>query len=294
MFDASKQTSIGFEKCLHLGSHHAKLTKEEAGLLRAVDAFRDAEQHWMIVMPEDVLFLHARAFVTTFDDLLKRSLADTLADHLPGRVLPISTNPPVAFDILVDREYAQIRSLFAPGKRHRDEARGRIRALLAMESHVVEGVDMSEADIDRIEKAVRSGKSRAEVFPRLDGLTTTVSGEGATVVVRFTKGDGAPITLVPADDPSDAAAVREVDLQKKFHLSATKLAEVLGVKPHASYALRVKLGIDGDPKCRHVFTFGKSKHPMFSDNAMVRMRDALKIQAPAASAPSPLKKAAPS
>ncbi len=46
VFDASKQTSIGFEKCLHLGSHHAKLTKEEAGLLRAIDAFRDAEQHW--------------------------------------------------------------------------------------------------------------------------------------------------------------------------------------------------------------------------------------------------------
>lgn len=60
VFDPTKQTSIGFEKCVNLASQYAKLTQEEAGLLRAVDALRDAEQHWMIIVPEDVLYLHAR------------------------------------------------------------------------------------------------------------------------------------------------------------------------------------------------------------------------------------------
>ena len=76
-----------------------------------------------------------------------------MADHLPGRVLPVSTQPPIGFDLLVDREFSQIRELLQPGKRQRDEARGRIRTLLAMEFHVAEGVDISEADIDRVEKS---------------------------------------------------------------------------------------------------------------------------------------------
>ena len=285
VFDPGKQTSIGFDKCVKLAAQHAQLTPEEAGLLRAIDAFRDAEQHWMIVVPEDVLFLHARGFITIFDDLLKRALGDTLADNLPGRVLPISTQPPVGFDILVDREYAQVRELLKPGKRQRDEARGRIRALLAMESHSADEVDMSEADIDRVEKAIRTGKERADVFPRLGGLGVQVSGGGALVTVRFTKGsDGAPVRFVAADDPAAAAAVREVDLQRRFHMSASRLAELLKLTPPKSHKLRKQLGIDADPQCMHVFTFGKSKHPRFSDSALQRMRAAMATAAAAAAA----------
>jgi hypothetical protein len=277
VFDPTKQTSIGFEKCVNLAIQHAKLTVEEAGLLRAVDAFRDAEQHWLITVPEDVLYLHARGVITTFHDLLKRTLDDALSDHLPGRILPVSTKPPISFDLLVDREFNQVRELLQPGRRQRDEARGRIRTLLAMESHAAEHVDISEADIDRVEKAIRLGKSRSDVFPRLDGLDTQISGTGVSISVRFTKqvGEGAPVRFIAADDPTEAAAVREVDLQKRFHLSATQLAIALKLTTHKSHALRQKLRIDADPQCMHTFTFGKSKHPMFSDNAATRMREAM-------------------
>lgn len=277
VFDQGKQTSVGFEKCVNLASQHAKLTADEAGLLRTIDAFRDAEQHWMISVPEDVLFLHARGFVTLFDDLLKRCLDDRLAEHLPGRVLPISTQPPVSFDILVDREFGQIKELLQPGKRQRDDARGRIRTLLAMESHVADGVDMSEADIDRVEKAVRAGKHRDDVFPRLSGLETQVGGEGATITVRWAKkdGDSAPVRFVAADDPTDAAAVREVDLQKKFYLTRSQLAERLGINTVRSHEIRKTLKIDDDPQCMHMFMFNKSKHPAFSENAVRIMRDYL-------------------
>jgi hypothetical protein len=275
VFDPTKQTSIGFEKCVNLAIQHAKLTAEEAGLLRAVDAFRGAEQHWVITVPEDVLYLHARGFITTF--LLKRTLDDALSDHLPGRILPVSTKPPISFDLLVNREFNQVRELLQPGRRQRDEARGRIRTLLAMESHAAEHVDISEADIDRVEKAIRLGKSRSDVFPRLDGLDTQISGTGVSIRVRFTKkvGEGAPVRFIAADDPTEAAAVREVDLQKRFHLSATQLARALELTTHKSHALRQKLRIDADPQCMHTFTFGKSKHPMFSDNAATRMREAM-------------------
>ena len=57
VMDPNKKTSIGHEKCVNLAMQHAKLTVSEAGLLRTVNALRDAEQHWMIVVPEDVLYL---------------------------------------------------------------------------------------------------------------------------------------------------------------------------------------------------------------------------------------------
>jgi hypothetical protein len=277
VFDRTKQTSIGFEKCVNLATQHAKLSPEEAGLLRTVDRLRDAEQHWLIVVPEDLLYLHARGFITTFDDLLKRNLDDSLADHLPDRVLPVNTQPPIGFDLLVDREFSQVQELLRPGKRQRDEARGRIRTLLAMESHVAEDVQISEADINRVEKAIRGGKLRSNVFPRLGSLDTQFSGTGATVSVRFTKkvGKGAPVRFIAADDPTEAAALRDVDLQKRFRLSATELADTLKLTTHKSYALRKKLRIDIDPQCIHIFTFGSSKHPRFSCNALIRMREAL-------------------
>ena len=275
VFDNAKKTSVGFERCVNLAAANCGLKPQEAGLLRAVDAMRDAEQHWMIVVPEDALYLHARGFVTAVDDLLKRDLGDALAAHLPARVLPVSTQAPVGFDVLVDREYTAVRELLRPGKRQRDEGRGRIRALLAMESHVAEGVDVSEADVDRVEKAVKADRPRQSVFPRLGTLGTEVSGEGATVTVRFTKTDGAPVKFIPADDPTDAAAVREVDLQKKFHISPTRMAELLKINTVQACRLRRGTGIEGDPSCHHVFTFGKTKHPRYSDSALIRMRDAL-------------------
>ena len=69
-----------------------------------------------------------------------------------------------------------------------------------------------------------------------------------------------------------------VDLQKKFHLSAKDLAEKLNLSTHRSHALRQKLGIDKDLQRMHTFTFGKSKHPRFSDCAFTRMREALVME----------------
>ena len=49
--------------------------------------------------------------------------------------------------------------------------------------------------------------------------------------------------FIAADDPTEAAAVREVDCQKRFYMSATKFASKLGLSPNRSHALRQELGI---------------------------------------------------
>jgi hypothetical protein len=267
VFDKVSGRSLGFEKCIRLCSAEYGLTPSEAGIMRAVDKWRDAAQHWFVIVSEDLLYMHTRALVTAFDDYLKRVLSDDLASHLPPRVLPVSTQPPGDFEFLVDREYRLIGELLRPGKRQRDEARARIRSMLAMEALVADEVEISERDIDRIERAIKSGAEIGKVFPRLITVSTNTAGEGVTLKVHFSKKEGAPVRYVGGDDPEGAAAVREVDLRKKFHMRASELAETLRLTAPKAKALRWRLNIDADATCYHEFEFGKSKFPCFSDNA---------------------------
>lgn len=187
IFDKKTGTSFGFSKCTNLVNSHCGVTEHEVGVMRTIDSLRDAEQHWLVVVSEQLLYIHARALVTVVDEILRRSFDDHLTNHLPTRVLPVSTMAANNIETLMDREFNQITDLLAPGRRARDEVRGRIRALLAMESHIVEEVEVSEKDIDRIERAIKAGKNFEEVFPRLTALGTHIEGEGIEVKVHFTK-----------------------------------------------------------------------------------------------------------
>ena len=275
VFDKTSGRSIGFESAVRQCQQLAglKVTEEEAGTLRAVDAMRDEEQHWLTEVDEGLLYLHARASVTLFDDILHKVFGERLADHLPLRVLPISVDPPQDFVTLVDREYANVAALLQPGRRASSTARAKLRALLAMEAHVNPDAQVSVSDVNRVEKGVKAGKTRDQVFPRLGRVGAAVSGQGLDVQVRFVKQDGLPVRLVK-DDAVDAAAYREVDLQKKYHRTATALAKAVGLTTARAAALRAHLGVDGDDGCRHVFEFGSQRLTRYSDNAFTRMRDA--------------------
>lgn len=275
VFDARDGRAIGFEKCVNLGREHLGISESEAGTARAIDALRDDEQHWLTECSEGLLYIHVRAAVTLFDDLLQRHFADRLTNHWPHRVLPISAEPPRDIQTLIDEEYKQIRQLLTPGKRRRPDARARIRSLLAMEAHINEGVVISKRDVDRVERAIKKGGKRKRVFPQLSKLGTEVDGDGVTVKVRFSKTDGMPVRLVGADEKVDAAALREVDLQRKYHWSKQDLAEKLGLTQPRCLALRRHLGIDEDDKFRHDFKFQSQVHRQYSDNAYRAMKTAL-------------------
>ena len=87
--------------------------------------------------------------------------------------------------------------------------------------------------MNRVEKGIKAGKTRQQVFPRLNPLSADISGEGLTVKVKIVKqADALPVRLVRDGDGGevvDAAAVREVDLQKKFHWSPFDLADKLSI-----------------------------------------------------------------
>jgi hypothetical protein len=159
VFDRKTGRSIGFDKCVNLALADStiKLGDADAGTLRAIDAMRDDEQHWFNEVPEQLLYLHARAGVTLFDEVLQRAFGERLASHLPVRVLPVSAAPPQELAILLDDEYSQIAALLRPGRRARHQARARIRTLLAMEAHVDPEARVSSKDVDRVERGMRGG-----------------------------------------------------------------------------------------------------------------------------------------
>ncbi|WP_410582514.1 DUF3644 domain-containing protein [Amycolatopsis sp. lyj-108] len=276
VFDRETGRSIGFEKCVRLaaGNDIIKLEDTDAGTLRAIDAMRDDEQHWFNIVPEQLLYLHARAAVTLFDDVLQRVFAERLATHLPTRVLPVSVDPPRDLAIVLDEEYTQIRALLQPGRRAGHEARARIRTLLAMEAHVEPDTIVSNKDVDRVERGIRSGDSRENVFPRLEDVATAIDGAGLTLTVHFTKKQGAPVRYV-ADESVPAAAIRTVDLLKKYHRSANELASALGLTTARGTALRRHLGLAEDGPDSHLFELGAVRQRRYSDNAFTAMRDAM-------------------
>lgn len=284
VFNKKSGRSIGLDTAINQACQLAglKMSQDEAGTLRAIDALRDDEQHWFNNVSEGLLYLHARAAVTLFDELLFRAFKQRLADHLPSRVLPISTEAPQDILALVDSEYANIAELLKPGRRARGEARAKIRTLLALEAHVAEDTKVSDSDVNRVEKGIKYGKTRQQVFPKLNSLSADITGEGLTVTVKIVKHtDALPVRLVhdrDGDEIIDAAAVREVDLQKKFHWSPFDLADKLSISRPRATALREHLGIDSDAQCLHVFEFGSQRHPRYSDNALVRMREAIANQ----------------
>lgn len=272
VFEKNNGKSIGFERCLGICLARHGLTEQEVGVMRAVDRLRDAAQHWFVYVAEDILYLNVRALITAFDSYMKRCLEDELAAYIPARVLPVSTLPPGDFEFLVDREFEVIAELLKPGRRARDEARARIRTLLAMEAVAVDEVEISEADINRIERAVRAGSNVQAVFPRLSTIGTETTGEGVTLTVHFSKKQGAPVRYIGGDDPTDAAAVREIDLRRKFHMGRSDLAKKLKLTQPKAKALRDYLELDSKPDCHHLFEFGKQKIPRYSDNAFRAMK----------------------
>lgn len=275
VFDQRDGRAFGFEKCVNLSREHLGISEEEAGTLRALDALRDDEQHWMTTVSEGILYVHCRAAATLFDDLLLRVFDDSLAKYIPRRVLPLSAEPPRDIQILLDEDFRQIAQLLAPGNRRRPDARARIRGFLAMEAHVREDGLVSKKDVDRVERAIRAGGDRGQVFPRLSEIGTSVEGHGVEVQVRFVKRGGVPVRFVQAGEDVEAGAIRQVDLQKKYHCSKAELSARLGLDTGRCKALRWRLGIDSDDDCRHDFTFGKQTYRQYSDNALNRMRQAL-------------------
>jgi hypothetical protein len=276
----AKET-IGFSACVRraLSDGSIKfLSEEQALLLQTINGLRDAAQHHLLDISEGQLYVHAQAGVTLFRDLLRAVFQEKIIDHLPQRVLPVSTSPPTSLATLFDTEVAEIRKLLGPGRRRKVEAEARLRPLAILNSTLAgEKGQPSASDLRRISADVLRGRKWQDVFPGVSSVEITSDGTGPHLSLRLTKKEGVPIQLVPEGTPGAAVvAVKRVDELGFYSLGAKELANKLGISTNKAVAIVDHLGLRNDKDCYKEITIGKVAFKRYSQQALDRMRECLK------------------
>jgi hypothetical protein len=274
--------TIGFKDCVSrcLTDADVKcITPEQAITLQALNGWRDAAQHYLLDLSEQQLYLAAQASVTLFDDLLAAVFGNHLRDHVPERVLPVSTMPPRDLDLLLDDEFLAIAELIRPGSRKLSDARSRLRPVAILDAATNgQSVQPSEDNLAKNIDDLRAGRTWRDLFPGVAGLQFSTDGSGLTYSLRISKKEGVAVRLVREGDSAAAiVAVKRVNELDYYSLGFVDLAEKLAgtISRNRLTAVIRHLDIHGDPKYYKLVVIGKSLFGRYSEPALAFLREAL-------------------
>lgn len=225
------------------------LGKDERALLAALKQDRDCATHDSIVMSEQLLWVHMRSGITVIRRLLRDELQQDLGALLPGRVIPVSTEPPHELQALVEEELATVAALLAPGTRKGPEARARLRPLLSLDGAATGRVDPpTEIEVSRAESALRKGTEWQRVLPGLATLSITPvepGGDAQEVVLRVGR-DADAIPVRKARREEEALAYRSMDPFEEYGGRLSTFGSKLGLTQQQGYALIDHLALKDD------------------------------------------------
>ena len=272
--------TIGHEKCVRkcITEEPIRCISETQGLtIQIINSFRDAAQHDIIDLSENELYMYCQAGVTLYRDLLRAVFDTELGEHLPGRVLPVSTQPPRDFAAMVEADFEEIRRLLRPNARRQAEARAKIKSLAIVESSL-SGVraQPSEFEMRRFVREIKAGTDWPTLFPGVSSLRLDTTGEGISVDIRITKKEGDAVHLVPEGTPgANVLAVKRVNELDYYSLGLKSLAEKLALTEPKTGALVWKLGLQQSDEYFKIVKIGKSEFKRYSPKALERLKEAL-------------------
>ncbi|WP_285907354.1 DUF3644 domain-containing protein [Pseudodesulfovibrio pelocollis] len=277
------RNTIGFDACVRKGVSEGAikfLSDEQAVTLQAINGLRDAAQHHLLDIMEAQLYVHAQSGVTLFRDLLKSIFKQELSDHLPERVLPVSTIAPTDIITLFDHEIEEIRKLLSPGKRMRVEAVTRLRSLAILDTTIKgEKGQPSNAELNKACRRLQVGEDWATVFQGVAAINIITDGEGPSIALRLSKKEGIETRLVAEGTPgASVVALKTTDSTGYYSLMATKLGEKLGLNRHQVLSVINYLGLKDDPHCYKEFKMGSQCHKHYSPKAIDAIRKALEVE----------------
>lgn len=250
-------------------------------VLLALKEDRDTATHDVIVMSDDVLWLHLRSAVTIFRKVLLSLTGQDLTDVMPGRVLPVSANPPTEVGLVVGKEAEQIAELLRPGKRRSAEARARLLPLMSLDRAARGETEPStEAEINRTLRELKESSDWTSAFPGVVGLqlvgSPRPSDQVQEISLRIDPQRG-EVPVRPASEGEEAAVYREVDTFDRYSLKLSRLGEKLGLTRYQAYAVIHHLGLKSDPACYRCKTTARGNIAWqgLSNRALERARKAL-------------------
>ena len=268
----AKET-IGFDTCVRKCVSDAELkclTEEQALTIQIINSLRDAAQHYILDVSEQQLYLYAQAGLTLVARILNEAFGEKLADHMPERVLPVSTSPPQSFEAIINAEFEDVRQLVAPGSRKQLQARAKLRALAIIEASLG-GIRSQPGDgeLRRLASRIRGGETWPDLFPGVASLRLVTEGTGLNVSLRITKHEGEPIHLVPEGTPgATVVAVKRVNELGFYSLRLRDLAAKLGLTAPRTLAVVKHLRIQESPDYFKEVCIGKSRFKCYSHKAL--------------------------
>jgi len=272
--------TIGFDACVRKAVSDGNLkflTEEQALTVQAVNGLRDAAQHHLVDVSENQLYMHAMASVTLFRDILSTVFGQDLVSHLPSRVLPISTVPPLDLVPLFAQEIDEIKKLLAPGKRRLEEALARMMPLEILEGTI--GGVRGQPSVSELKSKcdqVLAGKSFDEIFPNVAALDISTSGVGPSLQLRFTKKEGIPINTVPEGTAGAyPVAIKRVNELEFYSLGLVEVAKKVQMSTAKTLAVIAELNISTDPDCYKEIKIGEAKWKRYSHIACQKIIAAL-------------------
>lgn len=272
----AKQT-LGLDACIRQALEGAGgvkfLTPEQAMTIQMINAQRDATQHYLLDISEQQLYLHAQTGITLFADLLRSVFKESLVDHMPERVLPVSPRPLTDLAQLMKDEVGHVRALLKPKRRMHVEAAARARALAIMEGAVSgQRVQPSASDLNQVLKAVAKGRPWDKVFPGIAGLKLDSSGDGALFSLRIKKQEGVPVRVVPEGSPgASVIAFKRVNEIDFYSLGLTALAGKAKLSPPRALAVIQELELQRDLEYFKEIRIGKSIFKRYSPKGLDRV-----------------------
>jgi len=268
-----------FDKCLGIArSDLGILTEDEAITLSILDGHRDCATHYLLEMSEEGIYLQSQAAITIFAEILERAFEERLADYLPQRVLPISTNPPREMQVFMDKEFSQIKDLIVPRKHRRAEVKARIRPYLIMESALKGKCEQpSDALASQAIRRIKNGDGWQAIFPGVAGLRLDSQGHGLTFSVKFTKQPAALAVRVVAENEGveEVTLLREVNMLDRYSMGLRELADNTGIGRNKCLALVHHLGLQEDNESFREFRHKSLRYKGYSQKALDRIKEAL-------------------
>lgn len=207
---AGEARTIGFKECVQICRGEPTIRCLDDGqevTLLALNGWRDAVQHYLLELSEQQLYVAIQGAVTLFDDLLGSVFSDSLAAHVPSRVLPVSTEPPKDLTLLLEDEISLIRELVVPGTRRSGDAKARLRTIAILENATARSDEPpTDEALEQQLADLKAGRDWTEVFPGVAGLGLDTSGTGLSFSLRISKKEGLPVRVVAADSEEAVGA----------------------------------------------------------------------------------------
>lgn len=91
-------------------------------VLLALKKDLNATTHDVVVMNDELLWLHLRSAVTIFRKVLASLTGQDLTNVIPGRLLPVSATPPTEIGLVIGKEAEQIAEVLRATQRRGEGA----------------------------------------------------------------------------------------------------------------------------------------------------------------------------